>query len=73
MIQGRHACARLGIDPPEWCHIWLTFALQPRRFTIAPSAAGCKRLAGSSAEDNVDAVKNLGKLLGRESLNPLRE
>jgi hypothetical protein len=24
--------------------VWLTIALHPRRFTIAPSAVGCKRL-----------------------------
>jgi hypothetical protein len=29
--------------------VGLTTALQPRRFTIAPSAAGCKRLLGSAA------------------------
>ena len=39
---------RPGFRPPN-------VALQPRRFTIAPSADGCKRLLGGQSERKIEA------------------
>lgn len=60
----------VGLYQGFWC-IWLAF--QPRRFTIAPSAVGCKRLLGTAIPKLRDVApgKDVPNILPFHVLGPL--